>query len=406
MKILLFFLASISVFCLSAQNVRTNSELLWEISSPKNTIKSYLFGTLHSNDKRVFYLSDSVYYALDQAQAVLLETNIFDYFEEIDPRDNDVVLLFDDLGKPYTSSNLASKTVYGDEKGMPQFLDAYFQQYALFMGKKIIPLETNEEQVNALIDLPISDENQWESLKKNRKSKALIDLYLDGNLSEIDKFMRLNLSQNPEVYESLIIKRNYKMLRVLDSCLNKNQALFTAVGAGHLYGAEGIIQLLRNKGFKVKQVSAIYTELPIKEKSSVRKINKGYDLFIKDKNVLIHFPGVPKVTYQDNTVKAIYREIGQGNTYQIEIIPFDTTLTFNTYADIYIASPENSTYTYQESLDGTLSYSGLSDVYPEGMHWVQLFTNGSSLLIAKTYGGNMFMNSNRPKQFFDKIIFE
>ena len=79
MKILLFFLASISVFCLSAQNVRTNSELLWEISSPKNTIKSYLFGTLHSNDKRVFYLSDSVYYALDQAQAVLLETNIFDY---------------------------------------------------------------------------------------------------------------------------------------------------------------------------------------------------------------------------------------------------------------------------------------------------------------------------------------
>jgi hypothetical protein len=196
------------------------------------------------------------------------------------------------------------------------------------------------------------------------------------------------------------------MLRVLDSCLNKNQALFTAVGAGHLYGAEGIIQLLRNKGFKVKQVSAVYSELPIKEKSSVRKINKGYDLFIKDKNVLIHFPGVPKVTYQDNTVKAIYREIGQGNTYQIEIIPFDTTLTFNTYADIYIASPENSTYTYQESLDGTLSYSGLSDVYPEGMHWVQLFTNGSSLLIAKTYGGNMFMNSNRPKQFFDKIIFE
>ncbi len=406
MKIILFFWVFLSVFGLSSQSVRTNSELLWEISSPNCSVKSYLFGTLHSNDKRVFYLPDSVYYALDHAQAILLETNIFDYFEDIDPRDNDVILLFDDKGKPYTSSNLASKTVYGDENGMPQFLDAYFQQYALFTGKNIIPLETNQEQVNALIDLPISDENQWESLKKNRKSKALIDLYLEGNLSEIDKFMRLNLSQNPEVYESLIIKRNYKMLRVLDSCLNKNQAVFTAVGAGHLYGDKGMIQLLRNKGFKVKQVSAIYSELPIKEKSSVRKVNKGYDLIIKEKNVLIHFPGVPKVTTQDCTIKAIYRELGQGNTYQIEVIPYDTTLSFNTYADIYIASPENSTYTYQESLDGTLSYSGLSDVYPEGLHWVQLFTNGESLLIAKTYGGNMFMNSNRPKQFFDKIIFE
>ncbi len=406
MKILIFCFALISVFRLSSQNVRTNSELLWEISSPNNAVKSYIFGTLHSNDKRVFYLSDSVYFALDHAQSILLETNIFDYFEDIDPRDNDVIMLFDDLGKPYTSSNSASKTVYGDENGMPQFLDAYFQQYALYMGKKLIPLETNQEQVNALIDLPINDDNQWESLKKNRKSKALIDLYLEGNLSEIDKFMRLNLSQNPEVYESLIIKRNYKMLRVLDSCLNKNQALFVAVGAGHLYGDKGMIKLLRNKGFNVKLVSAMYSELPTNEKSSVRKINKGYDLILKDKNVLIHFPGVPKVTTQDNTVKAIYRELGQGNTYQIEIIPYDSTLTFNTYADIYIASPENSTYTYQESLDGTLSYSGLSDVYPEGLHWVQLFTNGESLLIAKTYGGNRFMNSNRPKQFFDKIIFE
>jgi len=406
MRILFFFLAIICVVRLSAQNVRSNSELLWEITSPKNTVKSYLFGTLHSNDKRVFYLQDSVYYALDHAQSILLETNIFDYFEDIDPRDKEVVMLFDDLGKPYTSSNLASKTVYGDENGMPQFLDAYFQQYALFMGKKLIPLETNQEQVNALVDLPIYDDNQWESLKKNRKSKALIDLYLEGNLSEIDAFMRLNLSQNPEVYESLIIKRNHKMLRVLDSCLNKNQTLFTAVGAGHLYGADGMIQLLRNKGYKLKLVNAVYSELPSKEKSSVRQINKGYDLIIKDKNVLIHFPGVPKIISQDNTIKAIYRELGQGNTYQIEIIPYDTTLTFNTYADIYIASPENSTYTYQESLDGTLSYSGLSDVYPEGLHWVQLFTNGKSLLIAKTYGGNRYMNSNRPKQFFDKIIFE
>lgn len=406
MRIIFFFFAVIFVVRLSAQNVRNNSELLWEITSPKNTVKSYLFGTLHSNDKRVFYLQDSVYYALDHAQSILLETNIFDYFEDIDPRDNDVVMLFDDIGKPYTSSNLASKTVYGDENGMPQFLDAYFQQYALFSGKNIISLETNQEQVNALIDLPISDENQWESLKKNRKSKALIDLYLEGNLSEIDKFMRLNLSQNPEVYESLIIKRNYKMLRVVDSCLNKNQAFFAAVGAGHLYGDKGMIQLLRNKGYKLKLVSALYSELPSKEKSSVRKVNKGYDLIIKEKNVLIHFPGVPKVTSHDNTIKALYRELGQGNTYQIEIIPYDTTLTFNTYADIYIASPENSTYTYQESLDGTLSYSGLSDVYPEGLHWVQLFTNGASLLIAKTYGGNRYMNSNRPKQFFDKIIFE
>ena len=109
---------------------------------------------------------------------------------------------------------------------------------------------------------------------------------------------------------------------------------------------------------------------------------------------------------ENGSLVAIYKELGQGNTYAIETIPFDEDLSFEQYAAIYIASPPNTKYRYGELEDGTLFYEGISDTYPEGIHWVRILTNGKNVLIAKAFGGNKFMNSNRSRLFFDKIIFE
>ncbi len=56
--------------------------------------------------------------------------------------------------------------------------------------------------------------------------------------------------------------------------------------------------------------------------------------------------------------------------------------------------------------DGYEVYEGLSDTYPEGLHWVRLVQSDTHLLIIKAYGGNKFMNSNRPRTFFSKVGFE
>ena len=102
----------------------------------------------------------------------------------------------------------------------------------------------------------------------------------------------------------------------------------------------------------------------------------------------------------------IYREFGQGNTFSIEIIPIDGALTLEEQAVIYIASPDASTYKHSIQDDGTEFYEGISDTYPEGPHWIRLIQNDEYLLILKAYGGNKFMNSNRPKLFFSRVWFD
>jgi len=68
MRSALILLALLSSNLGLAQLMELNKELLWEVTHPKFGVKSYLFGTLHANDRELFELSDSVYIAFDQAQ--------------------------------------------------------------------------------------------------------------------------------------------------------------------------------------------------------------------------------------------------------------------------------------------------------------------------------------------------
>ena len=388
----------------SAQIIKPDNELLWEITRPGSKTKSYLFGTLHSNDKRVFQLADSVYFALASSSYIVLEADIFKFFSQKSIRDESISLLYDNEGIPYTGSNAASSTNYGDENGMPQFLDAFFQDYGAMTDKNIIPLESSGNQLDYIKDLP-SSENNILGPKRYRELGGLMEIYLRGELYLLDRFIRKNMANEPGLYESLILERNATMCDKLDSCLKKG-SVFCAVGAGHLFGNLGMVQLLRNKGYRLRCMPAVFSEEQIKEKRNVLE-SKAYDLRLPAQGLLIKFPGKPEVfPLGEGHFQAIYKEIGQGNTYCIESLPFNKELTFEQYAAIYIASPPNTKYRYGELEDGTIFYEGISDVYPEGIHWIRILTNGSSVLIAKAYGGNKFMNSKRSQIFFDKIVFE
>jgi hypothetical protein len=56
--------------------------------------------------------------------------------------------------------------------------------------------------------------------------------------------------------------------------------------------------------------------------------------------------------------------------------------------------------------DGTEFTQGLSDVYPEGLVWTRLLINENHAVVARCYGGNKFMNSDRPNKFFNNIVLE
>jgi uncharacterized protein YbaP (TraB family) len=381
------------------------NELLWEISGNGLKQKSYLYGSLHSNDKRLFRFADSVFVALDKTEAIVLETDIFSLFRKLDTRKEEVNLKYDNNGKPYTGTEEASKTMYGDENGMPQFLDAWFQDYCYNAGKKFYPLETVEDQLNLFSDVVIPDADRINYVASQLVQEKMISLYLEGDIRSLDKVMQVNLSVYPGSYDQIIVERNFIMVKGIDSLL-KQGSTFCVVGAGHLAGDDGLINLLRKKGYRMRCVEATFSDPPIEEKSKVRSF-RTYTYVDDSTGLIANFPGKPYVENRfDGGLSLIYRELGQGNTYVIEVIPSSEELTLKDLADIYIPSPGASPYTYRLFEDGTELYEGIADSYPEGLHWVRVLQNDHVSLVLKAFGGNKFMNSNRPQHFFNNVWFE
>lgn len=388
-----------------AQVVQTEHQLLWEISGNGLKSKSYLFGSLHSNDRRVFNFSDSTYIALQNVQGIVLETDLFSLFGDWDTRQDEVRLLYDNKGKPYTGSEEPTKTIYGDENGMPQFMDAFFQEYGYNSKKTFYALEKVTDQLQILADW---GQNEIDGLRLDpmaMSQEKLIEFYQKGDIVFLDKMMKANLSLNPGMYHQVIVARNQTMVKGLDSII-RSQSVFCAVGAGHLAGEWGMINLLRTKGYKMRPVLATFSEKPVAAKVAI-KASRTYTFYHEPSGLVAVFPGKPLETrIWDDHPFLVYREMGQGNTYSVEIIPADSSLSLADQAAIYIASPDGTFFEQRTLDDGTEICEGIGDTYPEGPHWIRLIQSDRYLVIMKAYGGNKFMNSNRPASFFSRVGFE
>lgn len=398
-------LSVIFLFCfgLQAQNLVTNHQLLWQISGKGLKKPSYLFGSYHSNDPRVFHMSDSTYSALYQAEAIVLETDIYQLFLDYDMRTKEVSLKFDSNGKPFTSSNKATETRYGSEDGRPQFLDLYFQQIAYNSGKKFYPLEKIEDQLEAL-EFVYDRSNAQKSLEQLKiVQDNMMTAYLRGDIDYLRNLIQHEMNESKASFERLIIKRNYVMADGIDSLAKKN-SLFIAIGAGHLAGDEGVIQLLRKKGFQVRQVAATYSD----QKSEFeKKITQFYHYDYHNPKLKFKaiFGGKPVLDTNATYFRLMYQEMGQGNTFIIEVEELlDTKL--KDYASDVINSPDNSSISEIMHQGAIPAYEGIGYEFGAGLCWKRVFAVDGKLVKLICYGGNKFMNSNRPKNFFEKVIFE
>lgn len=138
-------------------------------------------------------------------------------------------------------------------------LDTWFQTTGMSEGKKIVPLETVEQQASILFDsMPIAyqAEDLVEMLldvqKAVLKTKELSDAYL---AQDIDKLLALSEAENerPDFMKALIDNRNADWLKKLPAIFNDGST-FVAVGALHLAGEKGIVQGLRNLGYTVTPI--------------------------------------------------------------------------------------------------------------------------------------------------------
>jgi len=387
--------------------IEHNQGLLWEVTNKQNNNKFYLFGSLHSNEKSLFNFPDSLYIALYNSDLLVLEANILSVpITNTGDKISKKSLKIDRQGMIYATSNKASKTACGSEDGMPQFIDAYFQNYANISGMKVGFLETIKYQKNILNKLDVFEiTNQKEVNSGNKPIKTqLKTLYLNANIHKINSLIKLNLSQSKTAYKKLIIDRNLKMT---DSILEliKDKNVFCIVGVGHLGGKQGILNLLKRKDYNVRAVRhTISSEIPV-EKTAIKKTNQYHytDTII---NLKAEFPGKPIIQKFDNGIQKIYyNEFGQGNTYSIEVIPHEKKQDIDELANVYINNSNEVPGIKRKVKSGELIIDGVSDTYTDGLHHIRIIQNDNYYLLIKAVGGNKFMSSKRHQKFFGSVWF-
>lgn len=140
-------------------------------------------------------------------------------------------------------------------------MDLYFQQRGKKEGKKLIGLETFEVQVNALFN-QFTLQRQAEMLMEfvDEKEKAKEELmvmnksYRNGDLGKLEELLALQTYSEQEA-KVMLDDRNKKWFDQLPVIMKEQQA-FVAVGALHLSGENGLINLFRNAGYTVTPLTS------------------------------------------------------------------------------------------------------------------------------------------------------
>lgn len=345
LRIILFFLFSFFSAANAYSQSTTANTLLWRISGNQLSRPSYLFGTMHVTDKKAFQFQDSLYRFLEDVDAFAMEVHpdsitalIADYLNRDEELDWDKALGQDEINQldaqlkkaaqklpPGSKSRqlkyLLTKLMNadkGDKDAMDTFMDAYLYEVARRNTKEIHGLERVADQLVALSILPrgLQVSNFLKLLEKWNPSMTspIHELYYKEDIEQMEGFYRTMFTDS--VLNVFLYNRNAVMVAKMDS-LMKNRSLFTAVGAGHLAGRKGVIELLRQKGYRVEpvfssnrikatdyQLKAASLDWPVQQNT-----NHGF---------AYSMPGVPRFQAgQNGNEVSLHYDMGNGLTYMV-----------------------------------------------------------------------------------------
>lgn len=285
-KKILFALLAV-VFSLNA-----NAQLFWKVSGNGLSKPSYLFGTHHLIEKEripdfdkiaaVVLQADVVVGEMDMSNmlgmqikmvkaCIMKDTTMHDLLTQdeyalVDSRMKDVVGKgLDKLGmmKPVMLSTMYELMLYMKQNNLkkePEAVDIVLQNKGKKAKKKIVGLETIDQQVNILFNsssLKQQAEGLVEAVKDKEKSLDIIgklnEAYLAGDLKALSQLVNEEQQMTEADKKVMITDRNNNWIGQLKALMPK-QSCFVAVGCMHLAEEAGLVQQLKNAGYVVEPV--------------------------------------------------------------------------------------------------------------------------------------------------------
>ena len=267
----------------AAQTVR--SSLLWKISGNGIKKPSYVFGTMHLINEKYYRFSDTLKHLILTSDQLVMEIDkvpdYADVFSHLmlpegeswsdiyNPEQLDTLKMI--LARDWGVSQSTFELSYGK---MKPFALLQMLETAQMKGKSVsydmnimklanennlptVGFETAIQQLSFFDSLPQQKIAEWIYHTVLHKEQTIHEMeqmertYSLRNLDSLQQFMKQNPEEMKGFEDVLIYNRNANWVTQVNKYFKKKQQYFIAVGAGHLPGDKGLIQLLRNEGYEL-----------------------------------------------------------------------------------------------------------------------------------------------------------
>jgi uncharacterized protein YbaP (TraB family) len=273
--------------------------LLWEISGD-SVHTSYLFGTIHLIPEEDYFLPAGTEEAIGASSVMVFEIDLQEMMENpmaqiglfmqafmsngttirdlLSEEDYNLVKdHFEQMGlpfmifervKPMFLSVFASEDFSMSDMDMSMSMGgskSYEMEFLAMAQEKTMDvggLETMEFQISMFDSIPydVQAEMLVESITAENEGgeqmDQLIKMYKDQDVEGLFTALGENDETVMEYEDMLVSGRNKNWIPVMEKMMVED-AVFFAVGAGHLGGQNGVIRLLRNAGYTVKPISQL-----------------------------------------------------------------------------------------------------------------------------------------------------
>jgi len=286
-------LAALALFLyLWTGNVRADDEsaMLWVAHGKQNTV--YLLGSIHLLRPRDYPLPSAIDLVYNDADIIVMELDMddLDYVEVMTSMREFGVLdgetrLRDLLGselqaqaaaaaeataiplellqdsEPWLAAItvqelLAMRVGFSGELGV----EHYLSDKALDDGKPIVGLETIAEQLSYLDGLAMDAQSQWlvHSLVDGLRIEMLVDQLVSawrvGDIDYLERELIHEAKMSPAVHDALLVQRNRSWIDKIVAYLDDAEDYLIVVGAAHLVGDDGVVNLLAERGVTISQL--------------------------------------------------------------------------------------------------------------------------------------------------------
>lgn len=266
-------------------NAQEEKSLLWKISGNGLSQPSYLFGTIHITCDAT--LDENVLKALDETSQLYLEIDMDDpelqvktmqgmmmkggkkISTMVTPEQYNVLntLFLENIGMSVKMLD-NFKPSFVEMMLLPSMLDCPMQsienellKVTKEQNEEVYGLETIESQMEIFDAIPYEEQAEnlaelaKEGITKNKEMyKQMIAIYDSKDLNAIAEFMKEEENAMYEEHSDILLdNRNKSWIEKIEKAAKDNPTFF-GVGAAHLPGENGVINLLRKQGYKVEAV--------------------------------------------------------------------------------------------------------------------------------------------------------